>query len=175
MTKAATLDALNAMRAEDFATVLGDVFEHSPWIPEAAAGARPFGSLDSLHDAMVAIVLAAPQPQKLALIRAHPDLAGRLAVEGGLTESSTSEQASAGLDHCTPEEFARFQSLNETYRAKFGFPFVMAVRGRSRAEILDSFAGRLENDRETEFDEALAQIAEIARFRLAEIIEDPTA
>jgi OHCU decarboxylase len=121
---------------------------------------------------MVAVVLAAPHPQKLALIRAHPDLAGRLAVEGSLTEASTSEQTSAGLDHCTPEEFARFQVLNDAYKARFGFPFVMAVRGRSRAEILDSFARRLKNDRETEFDEALAQIAEIARLRLAEIIED---
>ncbi|MEJ2121989.1 MAG: 2-oxo-4-hydroxy-4-carboxy-5-ureidoimidazoline decarboxylase [Alphaproteobacteria bacterium] len=172
MTETVTLKALNAMPMEDFATVLGDVFEHSPWVPEGAAGARPFASLETLHDAMVAVVLAAPHPQKLALIRAHPDLAGRLAVEGGLTRASTSEQASAGLDHCTPEEFERFQSLNAAYKAKFGFPFVMAVKGRSRAEILDSFAQRLDNDRETEFDEALAQIAEIARLRLTEIIED---
>jgi len=100
MTETVTLEALNAMPMEDFATVLGDIFEHSPWVPEGAAGARPFATLDSLHDAMVAVVLAAPHPQKLALIRAHPDLAGRLAVEGGLTEASTSEQASAGLDCC---------------------------------------------------------------------------
>jgi 2-oxo-4-hydroxy-4-carboxy-5-ureidoimidazoline decarboxylase len=175
MTKADTLEALNAMSREDFATVLGDVFEHSPWVAEAAAGARPFPSLQSLHDAMVAVVLAAPQDRKLALIRAHPDLGGRLAVQGGLTEASTAEQASAGLDQCTPEEFERFQSLNDAYKAKFGFPFVMAVKGRSRAEILDSFALRLENDEAAEFDAAFSQIAEIARLRLLTLIDGEDA
>jgi 2-oxo-4-hydroxy-4-carboxy-5-ureidoimidazoline decarboxylase len=172
MSTAVTLDALNEMPRDDFATVLGDVFEHSPWVAEGAAGARPFASLASLLDAMVAVVLAAPHAKKLALIRAHPDLAGRLAIEGGMSQASTSEQAGAGLDQCTPEEFARFQSLNEAYTAKFGFPFVMAVTGRSRAEILERFAQRLDNDEASEFDEALVEIAEIARIRLTALVKD---
>jgi 2-oxo-4-hydroxy-4-carboxy-5-ureidoimidazoline decarboxylase len=172
MSTAVTLDALNEMPRDDFATVLGDVFEHSPWVAEGAAGARPFASLSSLLDAMVAVVLAAPHAKKLALIRAHPDLAGRLAIEGGMSQASTSEQAGAGLDQCTPEEFARFQSLNEAYTAKFGFPFVMAVTGRSRAEILERFAQRLDNDEASEFDEALVEIAEIARIRLTALVKD---
>jgi len=160
------------MPRDDFATVLGDIFEHSPWVAEGAAGARPFASLPSLYDAMVAVVLAAPHAKKLALIRAHPDLAGRLAIDGGMSQASTTEQSGAGLDQCTPDEFARFQALNEAYKAKFGFPFVMAVTGRSRAEILERFAQRLNNDEGSEFDEALTEIAEIARIRLTALVED---
>lgn len=172
MSVPTTLEALNDAAPTEFVATLADIFEHSPWVAEGAEGARPFASRDALLDAMIAVVLAAPHPQKLALIRAHPDLAGRLAVRGGLTEASTAEQASAGLDQCTAEEFTRFQTLNEAYKAKFGFPFVMAVKGKSRAEILDSFAQRLENDEEAEFDAALEQIAEIARLRLEALIED---
>lgn len=172
MSTAVTLAALNEMPRDDFATVLGDVFEHSPWVAEGAAGARPFASLGSLYDAMVAVVLAAPHAKKLALIRAHPDLAGRLAIEGEMSQASTSEQSGAGLDQCTPDEFARFQALNEAYKAKFGFPFVMAVTGHSRADILERFAQRLDNDEGSEFDEALVEIAEIARIRLAALVED---
>ena len=170
-----TLSSLNQATPVEFVLALADIFEHSPWVAEGAEGARPFASKETLLDAMIAVVLAAPHPEKLALIRAHPDLAGRLAVKGALTDASTSEQASVGLDQCTPEEFARFQSLNEAYKAKFGFPFVMAVRGKSRAEILDSFAQRLENDEAAEFDAALEQIAEIARLRLEALIADGQA
>lgn len=171
MTGSTTLAALNAAPPAAFVETLAEIFEHSPWVAEAAEGARPFESRESLLAAMVAVVLAAPQPQKLALIRAHPDLAGRLAVQGELTEASTAEQASAGLDQCTPAELTRFRSLNQAYTTKFGFPFVMAIKGRSRAEILDSFAQRLENDDAAEFDAALEQIAEIARLRLMALVE----
>lgn len=115
---------------------------------------------------MSAIVDAADEETKLALIRAHPDLAGRAAIRGGLTAASSEEQASAGLDQCTEEEYARFQSLNGRYRKKFGFPFVMAVRGRNRADILAAFERRLGNGREEEMVTALREIHKIARLRL---------
>jgi 2-oxo-4-hydroxy-4-carboxy-5-ureidoimidazoline decarboxylase len=175
MSGPTTLKALNEAAPAEFVAALADIFEHSPWVAEGAEGARPFAAKENLLDAMIAVVLAAPHPQKLALIRAHPDLAGRLAVQGELTDASTAEQASAGLDQCTPQEFARFQALNKAYKAKFGFPFVMAVKGKSRAEILDSFAQRLENDEAAEFDAALEQIAEIARLRLEALITDGQA
>ncbi|HUT50729.1 MAG TPA: 2-oxo-4-hydroxy-4-carboxy-5-ureidoimidazoline decarboxylase [Alphaproteobacteria bacterium] len=171
MSETTTLDTLNAAAQTDFVAALADIFEHSPWVAEAAVGARPFVSTEGLLAAMVAVVLAAPQPKKLALIRAHPDLADRLATAGDLTEASTAEQADAGLDQCSPDELKRFESLNDAYKAKFGFPFVKAVKGRSRAEILVAFARRLENDEAAEFDEALAQIAEIARLRLTSLID----
>ena len=171
MSQTTTLEALNAAAPTDFVAALADIFEHSPWVAEAAVGARPFASTENLLAAMVAVVLAAPQPQKLALIRAHPDLAGRLAATGDLTLASTAEQAGAGLDQCSPDELKRFEDLNDAYKMKFGFPFVMAVKGRSRAEILAVFTRRLENDEATEFDEALAQIAEIARLRLTALID----
>jgi len=171
MSGAVTLEALNAAAPAEFVATLAGIFEHSPWVAEGAAGARPFASRATLLDAMVAVVLAAPRPQKLGLIRAHPDLAGRLAAGDALTVSSTAEQASAGLDQCSPEELARFQALNEAYKAKFGFPFVMAVKGRGRREILAAFERRLANDESAEFDAALAEIAEIARLRLTGLVE----
>ena len=115
---------------------------------------------------MAQIVDAADDDAKLALLRAHPELAGRLAVAGALTADSTAEQASAGLDRCTPEEFAEFHRLNERYNARFGFPFIVAVRGLSRQDILAAFRARTGNDRETEFATALRQVHRIARLRL---------
>jgi OHCU decarboxylase len=118
---------------------------------------------------MARVVETVGRDRQLALLRAHPDLAGRLAVAGGLTASSSAEQASAGLDRCTPAEFARFQALNAAYREKFGFPFIMAVRGRSRTEILAAFERRVANDAETEFATALAEVHKIALLRLREL------
>ncbi|MGH6914089.1 MAG: 2-oxo-4-hydroxy-4-carboxy-5-ureidoimidazoline decarboxylase, partial [Geminicoccales bacterium] len=139
-------------------------------VAEGAYAAGPFASLDALHRAMVQAMRAAPREQKLALIRAHPDLAGRAAIQGELSASSSVEQASAGLDQCSPEEHARFQALNRAYRQKFGFPFIMAVKGRTRAEILSVFERRLDNTQDAEFDEALGQIARIAHLRLEGLI-----
>jgi 2-oxo-4-hydroxy-4-carboxy-5-ureidoimidazoline decarboxylase len=118
---------------------------------------------------LAAIVDAAPRDRQLALLRAHPDLAGRLAVRGALTAESTAEQASAGLDRCTPEEFQRFTALNEVYKRKFPFPFIMAVKGRSRAEILEAFERRILNDEESEFRTALAEVHKIALLRLRDL------
>ena len=121
---------------------------------------------------MVQVVDEAGRERQLALIQAHPDLAGKAAARGELTASSTDEQASAGLDRCSPEELTRVQTLNQAYKDKFGFPFIMAVKGQSRASILAAFAQRLDNSPEVEFAEALAQIAKIARLRLLALIQE---
>lgn len=151
----------------------GGVYEHSPWIAEAVwqAGDPP-GTAAALADAMAARVEAAGNAAQLALLRAHPDLAGRLAVRGELTEDSTSEQAGAGLDRCSPEEFDEFRRLNDAYRARFGFPFILAVKGFDRAGILAQFRRRAGNGRAAEFREALNQVHRIARLRLQAMAGD---
>jgi 2-oxo-4-hydroxy-4-carboxy-5-ureidoimidazoline decarboxylase len=154
-----------------FVELFGGVFEHAPWVAEQAFDAGPFRSLETLHGAMVEAMHRAPRARQLALIRAHPDLAGRAAIAGDLTAASSAEQASAGLDRCTPAELERFRELNNKYKAKFAFPFILAVKGRTRAQILAAFEQRLHNSIEAEFEEALSQIAEIARLRLTELIE----
>jgi OHCU decarboxylase len=155
------------MDAHDFIARYADIYEHSPWVAERVAPLATEGDdTEQLAMLMADCVDNAATEQQLELIRAHPDLAGRAQVAGELTADSTIEQASAGLDRCSPEEFERFQRLNEAYRDRFGFPFVMAVRGSSRGQILDAFAARLENDYDLEFETALAEIHKIARLRL---------
>ncbi len=156
-----------------FVARFGGVFEHSPWIAEAAFDAGlPAGSLsaEALHGAMVAALRAGAKEQQLALIKAHPDLAGRLARAGRLTAESVKEQASAGLDLLSDAERARFTELNDRYKARFGMPFIMAVRGRSKAEILKAFEQRLQNDAAAEFETALGEIERIALLRLKEML-----
>lgn len=150
-------------RAE-FVNRYGGVYEHSSWVAEAVYDNGDVGG--DLADRLQACVDSASDESKLALIRAHPDLAGKAAVAGDLTESSTEEQASARLDQCSAAEFEQFQSLNDAYRQKFGFPFVMAVRDSNRQEILEAFATRLENETDAEFEAAIAEIHKIARLRL---------
>jgi OHCU decarboxylase len=157
------------MTREAFLARFGGVYEHSPWIGEAAwrRGLTPAEDTpEGFAAALAAVVAHADDASKLALIRAHPDLAGRAAVAGELTAASRSEQAGAGLDRCTPEEFRRFHALNDAYKEKFGFPFILAVAGKTRQDILAAFETRLGNDRETEFRTALAEIDKIARLRL---------
>ena len=154
-------------RRDAFVLRYGGVYEHSPWVaerafPKAAGVTDP----ERLAEVMAAEVDRAAREEKLELIRAHPDLAGRAAVTGQLGRESTAEQASAGIDRCTPQEYERFHSLNDRYREKFGFPFVMAVRGSNRHAILAGFEERLGNDRATEFERAIAEIHKIARLRL---------
>ena len=163
-------DDLQRLNRERFVELFGGVFEHAPWVAERAFDAGPFGNLEALHGAMVDAMRRAPRERQLALIRAHPDLAGRAAVAGELTAASSAEQARAGLDQCTPAEFERFRQLNAGYQQKFRFPFILAVKGRTRAEILAAFEQRLENTPEAEFDEALNQIARIARLRLKDLV-----
>jgi urate oxidase len=157
----------------DFVARFGGIFEHSPWIAEQAFDAGLSASCDTadgLHAAMTATMRASGQPEKLALIRAHPDLAGKLAQAGRLTPESTGEQASAGLNMLTDEERADFTQANEAYKAKFGFPFIIAVKGRTKAEIRAAFGTRLGNDQATEFSTALEQVERIALLRLRDLL-----
>lgn len=165
-TRPMTLNELSMLPQAEFTQTLDAIFEHSPWIPERAWAARPFASVDALHRAMVDVVHQADPAEQLALIVAHPELAGREAAAGTLTNASANEQRGAGLDQCTTEELARLRSLNAAYIERFGFPFVVAVKGRSRHEIMDVMAERLQYDRDREFAISLDQIAQIARFRL---------
>jgi 2-oxo-4-hydroxy-4-carboxy-5-ureidoimidazoline decarboxylase len=161
-----SLGELNTLPPAAFVAVLGGVFEHSPWVAERVLAARPFASVEALHAAMAGVVDAAGGDAQLALLRAHPELAGRAMIRNELTAESSQEQAGAGLTQCSPEEYARLQDLNARYNAKFGFPFIVAVRGLDRGGILERITARIANDHATEFGEALAQVARIARLRL---------
>jgi OHCU decarboxylase len=152
-----------------FVARFGGIYEHSPWVAEQAFAeglSEADDTAEGLAARMARIVEAAGPVAWLTLLRAHPELAGRLAIAGGLTQESTSEQASAGLDRCSEAEFQRFHGLNARYCERFGFPFIIAVRGLSRAEILSAFEERLENSREQELHTALDQVHRIARLRL---------
>jgi 2-oxo-4-hydroxy-4-carboxy-5-ureidoimidazoline decarboxylase len=161
-----TLPEVNACDRARFVEQIGWVFEHSPWIAERAWIRKPFASLDDLHRAMTEEVSAASPEEQLSLLRAHPDLGARAA----LSAASATEQAGAGLDHLTPEEFERLRRLNGAYRDKFGFPFLYAVKGSTKHDILKALEARLPASREREMAEALSQVARIARFRLEELI-----
>jgi 2-oxo-4-hydroxy-4-carboxy-5-ureidoimidazoline decarboxylase len=168
-----SLDQLNALGAADFTAALADIYEHSPWVAEAAAAKRPFATLAALHKAMMAAVRAAPAEAKLALVKAHPDLAGKAARAGALTAKSTNEQASAGLDALSEAEFARFHALNDGYKAKFGIPFIICVRRHSKDSILSEFERRLAQDKDDAFDTALGEIFRIAALRLDSKVTAP--
>lgn len=166
-----TLDQLNRMPADAFVAALGGIFEHSPWVAAAAERQRPFDSIDALHRAMAHQVETAGEERQLALIGAHPELAGKAAVRGELTAESTREQSGAGLDQCTQQEFETLQRLNHAYRERFGFPFILAVRGYDRRGIIANFEARLRNSRADELRTSLEQIYRIARFRLDDLID----
>lgn len=161
-----SLDAANELSAADFVARYGALFEHSPWVVERAAALRPF---DDLHSGLMGVVYAASADEQLALIRAHPELAGKAALDKTLTQASASEQASAGLDRLTPDEFARFHDLNAAYRQRFGFPFIICVRLTGKVGILDAMEARLANTRADEIETALDQISEIVRLRLEDM------
>jgi 2-oxo-4-hydroxy-4-carboxy-5-ureidoimidazoline decarboxylase len=161
-----TLGALNASDRDAFVVALGHLFEHSPWVAEETFERRPFRSLDELHDALCATMRGAPVERQLALVRAHPDLAGRLAQAGKLTASSAGEQSAAGLDRLTPSEAAEIQRLNDAYKARFGFPFVICARLNAVNTILAAMGARSGGAPEAELSTALEEIAKIARLRL---------
>ena len=165
-----TITQLNAMPEAEFVQVLGGIYEHSPWFAEAAAKRRPFANAAELAAALRDAVDAAGQDAQVKLVRAHPELAGRAAVRGELTAESTREQAGAGLDQCTAEEFQRLQDLNAAYNRKFGFPFILAVRGYDRHGIIDAFARRIENEPAVELQTCINQIHRIAQFRLNDLV-----
>ncbi|MGZ0783800.1 2-oxo-4-hydroxy-4-carboxy-5-ureidoimidazoline decarboxylase [Pseudomonas saponiphila] len=159
----------SSLSREDFVKAFADIYEHSPWVAEKAYDLGLDASVDQiegLHQRMSDILLSADHTTQLALINAHPDLAGKAAVQGQLTEASTHEQAGAGIHQCTAEEFQRFTELNDAYKAKFKFPFIMAVKGSNRHQILAAFETRIHNAVDTEFKCALAEINKIALFRL---------
>lgn len=164
-----TLDALNDMPAAEFVALIGAVFEHSPWVAERAAARRPYASRQHMLDTMLAVVEAASFDEQMALIRAHPQLGARGREGVRLTEASACEQRRAGLDACSDEEFAELLRLNASYVEKFGFPFILAVRGHDPRSILANIRNRLHNDADLERRTALTQIGLIAGYRLAEL------
>lgn len=157
-----------ALPRDVFVKRFGGVYEHSPWVAERAhaEGLDGVCTPEELSARMHAQVEAADREAQLALLRAHPDLAGKLALAGGLGRESAAEQAGAGLDQCSPQELEEFTALNDRYQARFGFPYIIAVRGRNRAQILEDFRARVENDPEVEFTTALEQVRRIALLRL---------
>jgi 2-oxo-4-hydroxy-4-carboxy-5-ureidoimidazoline decarboxylase len=157
-----TIGDVNGMSPKAFIDAFGDVAEHSPWVAREAQGFRPFANREAMALHFERASRAANRDLQLALLRAHPDLATR----AKLTEDSSREQAGAGLTALSPEEFARFTDLNTRYRARFGFPFIIAVKGATRHMILDSFAARVDNAPEQEFETALQQVCRIFRFRI---------
>ena len=162
----------STLSREAFVEAFADIYEHSPWVAEKAWDLGLDASVDQierLHQRMSDILLSADHASQLALINAHPDLAGKAAVQGQLTEASTHEQAGAGIHQCTAEEFQRFTELNEAYKAKFKFPFIMAVKGSDRHQILAAFETRIHNPAAAEFNCALAEINKIALFRLLQL------
>lgn len=161
---------LNELSREGFLRVIGPVFEHSPWIAELTWAKRPFESAATLHRALCETVLASDDPRKLALIRAHPDLAGRAARAGTLTPASTCEQASGGLDKLSAEEAALFDTYNREYRERFGFPFVICARQNKKEAMLAGFERRLKNSPQQEIEAALAEILKIAELRLHDLL-----
>lgn len=168
-----SLDQLNVVAAQEFVTALSAIFEHSPWVPERVHTLRPFKSTIALHGAMCEAVMEAREELQLALIRAHPELAGRAAQRGDLTLASTSEQKSAGLSACTASQLASLQSMNTQYVDRFGFPFVLAVRGHTPDSVIVNLAQRLTHDAQEELAIALQEICRIAHFRLADLLDEP--
>jgi len=171
-----TLSDLNTLDDAAFVAALNGIYEHSPWIAERAAGRRPFATLAALKLALQDVVNEASMDERLALLRAHPELAGKAAIAGELTQESTSEQAASGLNLCSADEYARLQELNSDYNDKFGFPFILAVkgptgRGLTRASIIETFARRLKNAPADELAEALRQVHRIAEIRLNVLLD----
>lgn len=166
--------SLSDLSQHTFVQYFGGLYEHSPWVAERAFTAGltlRHDDPDVLCDAFSVALRNASVEEKMTLIRAHPDLVGKAAIAGDLTQESTTEQASAGLDQCTAAEYARFNQLNDAYKEKFGFPFVMAVRYKQRSEILQAFEHRLDNTPAAEFECALVEINKIARLRLDALLQ----
>ena len=166
-----SLADLNRADRAAFVAALGHIFEHSPWVAEETWGKRPFAKAERLHSELCATMHAAPPEKQLALIRAHPDLAGRLAQQRKLTAESTREQVGAGLDQLSGAELAEFTQLNDTYKAKFGFPFIICARQNAKAAILAAMKIRLLNSPAAEHTAALAEIDKIAWLRLQDTLQ----
>jgi len=167
-----SLAEINTLPAADFAAALGDVFEHAPWVAERAAAGRPYPTVAALHAGLMQAVQNAPAAAQLAFVRGHPELGGKLARAGAMTQASRSEQGGLGLDRLNDEEFTRFERLNTAYRERFGFPFIICVRRHTRASILAEFERRLKNDPPSELAAALVEVGHITRLRLDAKVHD---
>lgn len=167
------LHELSSLPCAEFTSTLAGIYEHSDWVARRAWECRPFSTLDGLHRAMQDAVLGATDQEQLALIRAHPELAGRQATAGTLTAASAREQRGAGLDRTDAPGLDELRQLNQAYRQRFGFPFIIAVKGLERDQIIEAARTRLQNDQQTELARNLEQIGHIARFRLQALL-DPT-
>lgn len=165
------LAQLNSLDRAVFTLALGHLFEHSPWVAEETWPQRPFASVEALHAGLCRTMQSAPTERQLALIRAHPDLAGRLAQQRKLTAASTREQASAGLNELSAAELTAFTALNDAYKAKFGFPFIICARLNAKEVMVAALQARLRNPPATEFTTALAEIEKIARLRLQDSLK----
>jgi OHCU decarboxylase len=167
-----TIAQLNKLGRENFVAFCGGWFESSPWIAERAWNSRPFGSIEDLHEKMILAVRESSDVEKLTLLRAHPDLVGKLARQQKLTRESNFEQAAAGLSQLSGDEIATFERFNAEYHAKFGFPFIICARDNRKEAILDTFPRRLENTREAERATALSEVFKIARLRMADAVRE---
>ena len=168
-----SLEQLNSATRAEFVAALADIFEHSPWVPEAAAAERPFATLAQLYEHLKAALLRAGEDRQLAVVTAHPDLAGKAARAGTLTPQSTAEQASAGLDQLSEPEYAAFHRCNEAYKARFGFPFIICVRRHTKDSILQALERRTKSDAATERVAALTEILRIVALRLDQRVRAP--
>ena len=164
-----TVDQINDLDRRAFLQAIGWVFEHSPWVAERTWEHRPFASLEALNETMESQVELASRPEKITLLRAHPDLGSRVL----MSHSSADEQAGAGLDRLTPKEYRRFHHLNEAYKTRFGFPFLFAVKGSNKFQIFQALERRLNAGPEEEFQTAMRQVYKIAHFRLRDLIDNP--
>ena len=162
-----TIDQVNRLGRSEFVEAAGWVFENSPWVAERAWAGRPFSDLPAIHEAMSQQVREASREEQLTLLRAHPDLGAR----ARMSDASNGEQAGAGLDRLTPDEFERLHAANAAYREKFGFPFLFAVKGSTKYDILDAIERRIESTWDEEFQTALQQVFRIAGFRLQDLIK----
>lgn len=169
------LQEINALDKDTFIRTLADLFEGSPWIVTQAWSARPFTSKEQFYQTLCAIMYQAPVEQQIALLRTHPDLVGRAALAGTLSPASTNEQTAAGLDRLTAEEIATFQRLNQAYRDRFDFPFVICARENKKESILDGFGLRLQHTHQQEIEIALGEVAKICALRLHDLLDEMSA
>jgi len=162
------LNKIDKLTETEFTEVFGNIFENASWIAERLYGQKSFENFDDLSKKMLSIFENSDNQSKLKIIKSHPDLANKIKI-GSLTEDSNEEQSSAGLDKCTEEEFSEFKNLNLKYKNKFGFPFILAVKGKKKSEILINFKKRILSDKKIEFNEAIKQVHQIASLRLKEL------
>ena len=170
MTTRSSLEYLNTCPPEAFCAALADIWEHAPWVAQGVVGQRPFATVDALHTAMVDVVAALDEPARVAFYAGHPELAGEDARRGTMTDASVAEQGTLALAQLGADEAGRWNALNQAYRARFGFPFILCIRRHTRASALQAFAQRLQHDRSTELATTLGEIAAITRLRLDHLL-----